>query len=181
MSLINNANGDLCSHYPAVLVLLESEKDHSSTDVVGNSQRQTNTIYESIPEEHRLRDMFCKARFARYLINFLCNFKFIFFISNRCRARFPLPVILFKGKYVCRSSTLSGGPEIYGRSSLDYFFPGSVSDPVFDNDPCGDEKQFDWQLFNRVRSRDIELLRSFNVGIIVDFMVEKKKVKLGLK
>lgn len=39
----------------------------------------------------------------------------------------------------------------------------------------------DWPLFDQIRSQDIKLLRTLNVGTIVDFMVEKKKVKFGLK
>lgn len=96
-------------------------------------------------------------------------------------------MILFKGKYVCRSATLSGGPEIYGRSGLDYLFFGS--DNMVENEenpPDAPEEpavasQSDWQLFNRVRSQDIKLLKTLNVGTIVDFMVEKKKVKFGMK
>lgn len=38
-----------------------------------------------------------------------------------------------------------------------------------------DEKN--WQLFDRVRNQDIKLLKTLNVGTIIDFMVEKKKVK----
>lgn len=67
-------------------------------------QQQQQTIYENTYDGNKLRDLINKARFAR------------------CRARFPLPVILYKGKYICRSATLSGGPEIYGRSGLDYLF-----------------------------------------------------------
>lgn len=43
----------------------------------------------------------------------------------RCRTRFPVPVILYKDRYICRSATLSGGPEIYGRTGLDLFFPNN--------------------------------------------------------
>lgn len=82
-----------------------------------------------------------------------------------------------------RSSTLSGGPEIYGRSGLDYLF--SVTEA---NAEDGDEElmgtvqtQRDWQLFDKVRSQDIRLLKTLNVGTIIDFMVEKKKVKFGMK
>lgn len=39
----------------------------------------------------------------------------------------------------------------------------------------------DWPLFDQIRSLDIKLLKTLNVGTIVDFMVEKKKVKFGLK
>lgn len=135
---------------------------------------------------------------------------------------------------MCRSSTLSCGPELYTRSSFNYLFNTgttatrqSGSDDV---DLCGegipiesillnqihsDRKGFksitliycfidsddaievnesftddqddanktnsDWPLFDHVRSQDIRLLKTLNVGTIVDFMVEKKKVKFGLK
>lgn len=39
----------------------------------------------------------------------------------------------------------------------------------------------EWQLFNRVRGQDIKVLKMFSVGYIVDLMVEKKKVKFGMK
>lgn len=39
------------------------------------------------------------------------------------------------------------------------------------------EREGDWKLFNIVRSSDIKLLKTLNVGTIVDFMVENKKVK----
>lgn len=90
---------------------------------------------------------------------------------------------------MCRSATLSGGPEIYGRSGLDYLFYGSENaglendeqmEGAAEADPAV-ASQSDWQLFNRVRSQDIKLLKTLNVGTIIDFMVEKKKVKFGVK
>ncbi len=39
------------------------------------------------------------------------------------------------------------------------------------------DKSNDWKLFSTVRTQDIKLLRTFNVGTIADFMVENKKVK----
>lgn len=120
----------------------------------------------------------------------LCNN----FFFSRCRARFPLPIILYRGKYICRSATLSGGPEIYTRSGFDYLFAGvdntaPVKSPTLDeeayeaqetslgDEPFVEEKGSEWQLFDRVRNQDIKLLKALNIGTIVDFMVEKKKVK----
>ena len=105
-----------------------------------------------------------------------------------------MPIILYRGKYICRSATLSGGPEIYTRSGFDYFFAGvdnnaAVKTPTLDEDayeaqettigdePFVEEKGSEWQLFDRVRNQDIKLLKNLNIGTIVDFMVEKKKVK----
>lgn len=88
--------------------------------------------------------------------------------------------------YIFSSATLSGGPEIYGRSSFDYFFSGGGVDwkqycDEGDDEIIVPETQSDWQLFDRVRSQDIRLLKAFQVQTIVDLMVEKKKVKFGVK
>ncbi|KAF5281184.1 hypothetical protein FQA39_LY17855 [Lamprigera yunnana] len=169
--LLNNVSGELSTHYPGQLIILECEHAPNQNISGGNpllqtTQRTTNTIYECMYDAQKLRDLIMKARFAR------------------CRARFPLPVVLYKGKYICRSATLSGGPEIYGRSGINYLFNGS--EPVveqcdnMDAVPDTTNSQSDWQLFDRVRSQDIKLLKTFNVGTIIDFMVEKKKVKFGM-
>ena len=50
-----------------------------------------------------------------------------------------------------------------------------------EQDIDGNKPNSDWPLFDSVRSQDIKLLKALNVGTIVDFMVEKKKVKFGLK
>lgn len=105
-------------------------------------------------------------------------------------------MILYRGKYICRSSTLSGGPEIYTRSGIDYFFSGvesaevksptGLDDEAYEAQESLGELPFeekgvgDWQLFDRVRNQDIKLLKTLNIGTIVDFMVEKKKVKFML-
>jgi hypothetical protein len=36
-------------------------------------------------------------------------------------------------------------------------------------------------MFDRVRGQDINVLKTFSVKYIVDLMVEKKKVKFGMK
>lgn len=106
----------------------------------------------------------------------------------RCRSRFPLPVILYKGRYVCRSATLSGGAEIYGRSSYDFLFANNettANEATIEEGTKETEMPKDRQsisdLCDKVRSQDINLLKMLNVGTIIDFMVEKKKVKFGMK
>lgn len=107
-----------------------------------------------------------------------------------------MPIILYRGKYICRSATLSGGPEIYTRSGFDYLFCGvdntAVKSPTLDeeayeaqetslsDETLVEDKGNEWQLFDRVRNQDIKLLKTLNIGTIVDFMVEKKKVKFML-
>lgn len=121
---ITNVAGELSSHYPGIILVPENEKQQPTTlsnmsnfcgffnpscSTAGpSSQRaQQETIYESSFDAVRLKELIIKARFAR------------------SRTRFPVPVILYKGKYVCRSSTLSGGPEMYTRTSFNYFFNGT--------------------------------------------------------
>ncbi|XP_017771516.1 PREDICTED: myotubularin-related protein 14 [Nicrophorus vespilloides] len=158
--LINNTSGELSGHYPSKILVMEYEKNKNAQMPSTSSQRQTNTIYENILDAPKLRELIAKARTAR------------------CRARFPVPVILYKGKYICRSATLSGGYEIYGRCGYEYLF----SSVGYINDGSDTEavNPNDWQLFSIVRNSDKKLLRALNVGTIIDFMVEKKKVKFGM-
>ena len=137
-------------------------------------------------DANKLKDLMSKARVAR------------------CRARFPIPVILYKNKYICRSATLSSGAEIYGRSVIDYC---TANDQRSNHNPrteyvkaCEDEDD-DFveaivdespplprsitisdasQLFSKVRNQDIKLLKYFSVKNICDLMLEKKKVKFGM-
>ncbi|KAK4293011.1 hypothetical protein Pmani_034261 [Petrolisthes manimaculis] len=133
----------------------EVGRNSSNSSLAGQAETQS--------DGSRLRELILKAKFAR------------------CRARFPVPVILYKGNYLCRSATLSGGPEMYGRSGIEYLFAAATSRQ--DDDDDDDEvvvTSSDWQLFDRVRSMDIRLLKACSVGVIIDLMVEKKKVKFGM-
>lgn len=78
LQTISNSAGELSTHYPNQLIILEYERPSPS---LNGAPR---TIYESMHDGGKLRDLFAKARFAR------------------CRARFPLPVILYRGKNICR-------------------------------------------------------------------------------
>uniref|UniRef100_A0A6B2EDA4 Putative phosphatidylinositol 3-phosphate 3-phosphatase myotubularin mtm1 n=1 Tax=Phlebotomus kandelakii TaxID=1109342 RepID=A0A6B2EDA4_9DIPT len=209
---IPNLAGELCNHYPSRLIIPESELSAETNDndnQLGAQARSYNL--------QKLREAIPKARYAR------------------CRSRFPVPVLLYKGKLVSRSATISGTPEIYGRSSLDYLLYGFPPEKASDHDDGSELGMFmsqkwvegstsvqflrveekvnlgvdvqearealiadamreepdsleimtrtpatDWQLCDRVRQRDIRLLKSLNVEMIVDFMLEKKKVKFGV-
>ncbi|XP_042679224.1 myotubularin-related protein 14 isoform X3 [Centrocercus urophasianus] len=103
----------------------------------------------------------------------------------RCRGRFVCPVILYKGKHICRSATLAGWGELYGRTGYNYIFSGGSDDAWADAEDISEEdsalRNADSQLFDKVRGHDIKLLRYLSVRYICDLMVENKKVKFGLK
>uniref|UniRef100_A0A3B3ZK42 Uncharacterized protein n=1 Tax=Periophthalmus magnuspinnatus TaxID=409849 RepID=A0A3B3ZK42_9GOBI len=102
----------------------------------------------------------------------------------RCRGRFVCPVILYKGKHICRSSTLAGWGELYGRTGYNYIFSGGTDDTVTEPEEVPEDdsgvRNGDSQLFDKVRGHDIKLLRYLSVRYICDLMVENKKVKFGL-
>ncbi|KAL6254578.1 hypothetical protein P5V15_014630 [Pogonomyrmex californicus] len=175
-SIIDNSGGDLCAHYPSYLIILEHDKIRNSSKnyempLLTSSCVMENT-YESIYLRSKLFKLMAQSRFAR------------------CRSRFPVPVILYKDRHVCRSSTLSSGPEMFGRAGLDYLLSSVSSGNTSSAQPVTQEEEsllkeeephaLTTNLKNKVRYYDIELLKTFNVGTIVDFMVEKKKVKYGM-
>uniref|UniRef100_H2YAR0 Myotubularin phosphatase domain-containing protein n=1 Tax=Ciona savignyi TaxID=51511 RepID=H2YAR0_CIOSA len=113
----------------------------------------------------------------------------------RTRGRFPAPVLLVGGKFICRSSTLARSPEIYGRTSYQYLLHGeAMPQAEHDNNIANgspakngmvldgeypEDSNKEW-LVDKMRNTDIDLLHMLNVNVICDFMVEKKKVKFGL-
>uniref|UniRef100_A0A7N6AMF3 Myotubularin related protein 14 n=1 Tax=Anabas testudineus TaxID=64144 RepID=A0A7N6AMF3_ANATE len=148
-SVIQNSNGDVCGHYPRQIVFLEYE----CTDVEKDR-------FESTVQISKLQDLVNRSKLAR------------------CRGRFVCPVILYNGKHICRSSTLAGWGELYGRTGYNYIFSGTAHSQklIFSKN----KKNGDSQLFDKVRGHDIKLLRYLSVRYICDLMVENKKVKFGL-
>ncbi|XP_051931087.1 myotubularin-related protein 14 isoform X3 [Hippocampus zosterae] len=154
-SVIHNTNGEVCGHYPRRIVFLEYE----CTDVDRDR-------FESTVQISKLQDLVNRSKLAR------------------CRGRFVCPVIFYNGKHICRSSTLAGWGELYGRTGYNYIFSGGSDDTWEDSeeileDDCG-VRNGDSQLFDKVRGHDIKLLRYLSVRYICDLMVENKKVKFGL-
>ncbi|KAM8867137.1 phosphatidylinositol-3,5-bisphosphate 3-phosphatase MTMR14 [Synchiropus picturatus] len=154
-SIIHNVNGEVCGHYPRQIVFLEYE----STDVERDG-------FESSVEIGKLQDLVNKSKLAR------------------CRGRFVCPVILYKGKHICRSSTLAGWGELYGRTGYNYIFSGKNEQTWAPSQEVPQDgipvRNGDSQLFDKVRGHDIQLLRYLSVSHICDLMVENKKVKFGL-
>uniref|UniRef100_A0A8C7UJB0 Myotubularin related protein 14 n=1 Tax=Oncorhynchus mykiss TaxID=8022 RepID=A0A8C7UJB0_ONCMY len=136
-SVIHNTNGEVCGHYPQQIVFLEYESTELHKD-----------RFESTVQITKLQDLVNRSKMAR------------------CRGRFVCPVILYNGKHICRSSTLAGWGELYGRTGYNYIFSGETDKVNL--------------LFDKVRGLDIKLLRYLSVRYICDLMVENKKVKFGL-
>ncbi|XP_078517981.1 phosphatidylinositol-3,5-bisphosphate 3-phosphatase MTMR14 isoform X1 [Lissotriton helveticus] len=153
-SLILNENGELCGHYPRLIVFLEYESSLHHKDP-----------FESTVHISKLQDLVNRSKMAR------------------CRGRFVCPVILYKGKHICRSATLAGWGELYGRTGYNYIFSGGSEDAWADSEEVSGEdssRNGDAQLFDKVRGHDIKLLRYLSISYICDLMVENKKVKFGL-
>ncbi|XP_074458974.1 phosphatidylinositol-3,5-bisphosphate 3-phosphatase MTMR14 isoform X2 [Larus michahellis] len=153
-SVIPNAHGEICAHYPRHIVLLERDA------CAGRDP------FESTVQVGKLQDLINRSKMAR------------------CRGRFVCPVILYKGKHICRSATLAGWGELYGRTGYNYIFSGGSDDAWADAEDISEEdsalRNADSQLFDKVRGHDIKLLRYLSVRYICDLMVENKKVKFGL-
>ncbi|XP_062356482.1 myotubularin-related protein 14 isoform X6 [Cinclus cinclus] len=153
-SVIPNVHGEICAHYPRHIVLLERDAGASRDS------------YESSVQVGKLQDLINRSKMAR------------------CRGRFVCPVILYKGKHICRSATLAGWGELYGRTGYNYIFSGGSDDAWADAEDISEEdsalRNADTQLFDKVRGHDIKLLRYLSVRYICDLMVENKKVKFGL-
>ncbi|NWZ71426.1 MTMRE protein, partial [Acrocephalus arundinaceus] len=153
-SVIPNVHGEVCAHYPRHIVFLERDAGASRDS------------YESTVQVGKLQDLINRSKMAR------------------CRGRFVCPVILYKGKHICRSATLAGWGELYGRTGYNYIFSGGSDDAWADAEDISEEdsalRNADSQLFDKVRGHDIKLLRYLSVRYICDLMVENKKVKFGL-
>uniref|UniRef100_A0A8D1TF04 Copine family member 9 n=1 Tax=Sus scrofa TaxID=9823 RepID=A0A8D1TF04_PIG len=154
-SVIQNVNGDICGHYPQHIVFLEYESSEKEKDT-----------FQSTVQVSKLQDLVNRSKTAR------------------CRGRFVCPVILFKGKHICRSATLAGWGELYGRTGYNYIFSGGADDAWADVEDVTEEdgalRSSDTHLFDKVRGYDIKLLRYLSVKYICDLMVENKKVKFGM-
>lgn len=124
--IVTNGSGELSTNYPCCLVILEdmkaksddndlnqangikepeiySSSDDEKTEPVhesgittengekdgngtaeANSDGMADSIYSMYPEHAKIKELFNKARYAR------------------CRTRFPVPVILYNKKHICR-------------------------------------------------------------------------------
>jgi len=138
-----------------------------------SQQQPQNTIYEDQYDIQRMRELVTMAKYAR------------------CRQRFAVPVIMYRGKYICRSATLSVMPETYGRKVVDYAYDclsgGNYTAPNGEeNDADSTDESLITHMHDQAQSQfsydeviksDIQLLHTLNVSTIVDLMVENRKIK----
>ncbi|GAB1291143.1 Myotubularin-related protein 14 [Apodemus speciosus] len=198
-SVIPNVNGDICGHYPRHIVFLEyesseKEKDTNRVSLCSPGFPGTHSVDQAVLE---LRNPPASATSAgvKGMCHHCQQFQSTVQVNKlqdlihrskmaRCRGRFVCPVILFKGKHICRSATLAGWGELYGRSGYNYFFSGGADDTWANTEDVTEEdfvlRSGDTHLFDKVRGYDIKLLQYLSVKYICDLMVENKKVKFGM-
>ncbi|KAH1029369.1 myotubularin-related protein 14 [Dendroctonus ponderosae] len=171
---LDNKLGKLCPQYPEIIPIMESP-------------RSVTTIFENTDEVETVTLDLSK-------IAELCEGAKI----ARCRQRFVVPVILFNGKYVCRSSTLASKPEMCYRTGLsnvagyellnsvkEFWWPdeglemSSNEDETAGSEPYDDDAKVK-TICDKLRNLDIKLLKMYNVKSIVDIMVENRKYKHSL-
>ncbi|XP_076469261.1 phosphatidylinositol-3,5-bisphosphate 3-phosphatase MTMR14-like isoform X2 [Babylonia areolata] len=159
-TVINNSGGKLCGHYPSQIVVLEYEGSTPSND----------NRYQPLTDRKKLEELIRQARLAR------------------CWTRFVAPVILYKGKHVCRSATLASWQELFGRKGMDMIMSGGGTATATANGRAVNEdiqssaqaNAGRSQVFDQHRGRDIQLLEALDIHYICDLMVETKKVKCGI-
>lgn len=153
---IENEKGSLSANYPSRIIVPIEEKSLLSKDLDLKGTSCSMNNFDGL----KFKEIANKSNLAR------------------CRTRFPVPVILCKGKFVCRSATLACGGEMLWRDmSVNIFNSTSSSEP--DERTVSTSRNI--PLFNDLRSQDIKLLKELSVSYICDLMVENKKVKYGLK
>ncbi|XP_023296814.2 myotubularin-related protein 14 [Lucilia cuprina] len=147
----------------------------STTTTNGITNTTTSTIYEDLYDISKIRELITMAKYAR------------------CRQRFAIPVIMYRGKYICRSATISVNAETYGRKVVDYAYDclngtnySDRGNHIVDdeNNDNNEDSLMNHALnepspfsYDEVIKSDIQLLNALNVSTIVDLMVEKRKIK----
>lgn len=165
---IGNREGELCTTYPPELVIIERERHSNNNSGCGGGGGGCEGNSTSGPASRAavndvtaLAALMEAARFARV------------------RARFPVPVLCFRGKNVCRSSTLSQKIEcILQNVHNSKMSVASVPMACMRRGEAGDANED--ELMQRTRAKDIELIHAIKVNHICDLMVENKKNKYFL-
>eukprot|EP00011_Vannellida_sp_DIVA3-517-6-12_P013579 CAMPEP_0114624268 /NCGR_PEP_ID=MMETSP0168-20121206/10681_1 /TAXON_ID=95228 ORGANISM="Vannella sp., Strain DIVA3 517/6/12" /NCGR_SAMPLE_ID=MMETSP0168 /ASSEMBLY_ACC=CAM_ASM_000044 /LENGTH=576 /DNA_ID=CAMNT_0001835541 /DNA_START=103 /DNA_END=1830 /DNA_ORIENTATION=- len=141
---------------------------------ISNREGELCTTYPPeivVIERERLGDMGRMMNDAVALASLMEEARFA-----RVRARFPVPVLTFRGKNLCRSSTLSQKIECIiqnvHNSKMSY---ASVPFACMNRGEAGTPNED--ELMQKTRAKDIELIQALHVNHICDLMVENKKNK----
>lgn len=189
---LSNFQGELTPHYPSRLIIPATQR--VKPFIPPNATEKyivSNVIQPPSPIDAAcLRHHWHEAKYAR------------------CRTRLPVPVIRIANKYICRSSTLAGLAEVYGRATSRMLMSLAFGDSATEENrraaeaaaaivaaadaegaeqnrviPHIDEAELEknMSLMDATRASDIKLLKYLKVSVIADLMVEMKKVKFGVK
>ncbi|VVC25066.1 Hypothetical protein CINCED_3A005390 [Cinara cedri] len=185
--IIDNSKGRINEQYPHKIPILQHERfssrglrsdrtssSSSSVDDIspkGNSNRKRNSLGAPSSSINSSPEPYVRSQSPRFNspkktseINGTDIVSIDTLISEakfaRCRNRFVVPVILFQGKYICRSSTIARMTEI----GL-----GTATEKGL----CFEE----FRQLDKKRMCDVELLQAWKVGTIFDLMVENEKQK----
>eukprot|EP00471_Norrisiella_sphaerica_P005778 CAMPEP_0184479946 /NCGR_PEP_ID=MMETSP0113_2-20130426/1465_1 /TAXON_ID=91329 /ORGANISM="Norrisiella sphaerica, Strain BC52" /LENGTH=790 /DNA_ID=CAMNT_0026858123 /DNA_START=88 /DNA_END=2457 /DNA_ORIENTATION=+ len=129
-------------------------------DLIILEKPRTSEAREALNRIGDLKERFLQGRFARV------------------RGRFPIPVILWRNKNICRSSTISIQAEVLLNMSRH-----KIRDKYNKMFAIQSNKNPDEEISFTVeaqRKYDAEILRDLRVKYICDLMVEKHKMKLGV-
>jgi len=128
--------------------------------IIIKKERQTENA-KSLNTSHDLGEHFLRGRFARV------------------RGRFPIPVILWNDKNICRSSTISVQAEVLLNLSTSKI--RDIHNKLFAGHREPSKSNETSYAVEAQRKCDTEILSKLDIKYICDLMVERHKIKMGVK
>lgn len=158
MHIIDNADGSLCPTYPNKMAYMIGYQDDEE-----DKRSRKNSRNLPMPV-------------GRYK-NFVERTK-----TARVYSRFTLPCIYLKNfKSISRSATISTTTEVFWKNGIRGMLPQKYKESSRnDRENRYADDKWDFNIVNKKRMVDIELLKEMHVLYIVDMMVEVKKIKHGV-
>lgn len=142
-------------------MVLENEKQPPHPEEIQGNDTASTAERQPVNDVTRLRELFRRSRFSRV------------------HGRFVTPVIMYQGKNICRSATLSIQVEMFLNKTKEFigswsWFGGGSSKSR--------QNQTDFQQptstnLEQQREADLALLEALKLQYICDLMVETKKKK----
>mmetsp|Transcript_41992 Transcript_41992/g.68174 ORF Transcript_41992/g.68174 Transcript_41992/m.68174 type:complete len:868 (-) Transcript_41992:281-2884(-) len=129
--------------------------------IILQKQKDAPSTIPTLNQTQDLRERFLRGRFARV------------------RGRFPIPVILWNNKNICRSSTISVQAEVLLNVSRDRL--RDIRKKIFTGKERSEKDKDDISYtVEAQRKYDTDILENLQVKYICDLMVEKHKMKMGV-